>query len=90
MELIQSRIPSGLSFVHLHPASVVEPGGTNKVPVSVRDGLNPTREGKLQWRVCLHLHLEQGRMLLVQRSHGCECHFFLPYRRELEVPESLL
>ena len=77
MELNQSRIPSGVPLMHLHSASTVELGGMNKVPVSVRDRLSPTREGKLRWRVCLHLHLEQGRMLLVQRSHGCECHFIL-------------
>ena len=48
------------SLVQLHPASVVEPGGTRKVPASVRDRLSPTREGKLQCKVCLYPHLEQG------------------------------
>ena len=90
MELNQSRIPSGLPLMHLQSTSMVELGGTSKVPVSVRDRLSPTREGKLQWRVCLHLHLEQGRMFLVQRSHGCECHFILSYRWKLAVPEPLL
>ena len=48
------------SLVQLHPASVVEPGGTRKVPASVRDRLSPTMEGKLQCKVCLYPHLEQG------------------------------
>ena len=77
MELNQSRIPSGLPLMHLQSTSMVELGGTSKVPVSVRDRLSPTREGKLQWRVCLHPHLEQGRTLLVEKSHGCGCCFFL-------------
>ena len=46
--------------MHLHPASVVEPGGTGKSPVSVRDRLNQTRGGKLWWKICLHPHLVQG------------------------------
>lgn len=36
----------GLRLVHLHPASVVEPGGMNKAPMLVRDRLNLTKEGK--------------------------------------------
>ena len=72
MELSQSGMPSGLPLVHLHPASVVEPGGMSKTPASVRDRLSPTREGKL----CLHPHLEHGRTLLVEKSHGCGCCFF--------------
>ena len=76
VELNQSGIPSRLPLVHLHPASVVELGGTSKTPASVRDRLSPTREGKLRWRVCLHPHLEQGRMLPVGKSHGCGCRFF--------------
>ena len=88
MELNQSWMPSGLPLVHLHPTSVVEPGGMSKTPALVRDRLSPTREGKLWWR--LHPHLEQGRMLLVEKSHGCGCHFFSSYRWELAVPEPLL
>ena len=88
MELSQSGMPSGLLLVHLHPASVVKPGGMNKVPVSVRDRLSLTREGKLQWGVCLHPHLEQGATLLVEKSHGCGA--FLSYGWELAVPEPLL
>ena len=49
MELNQSRIPSGLPLMHLQSTSMVELGGTSKVPVSVRDRLSPTREGKLQY-----------------------------------------
>ena len=63
-------------LVHLHPASVVEPGGMSKTPVLVRDRLSPTREEKLWWRVCLHPHLEKGRTLPVQKSHSCGCRFF--------------
>ena len=55
------------SLVQLHPASVVEPGGTRKVPASVRDRLSPTREGKLWCTVCLHPHLEQGGTPPVER-----------------------
>ena len=58
IELNQSRIPSGLLLVNLHPALVVEPGGMSMVPVSVRDRLSLTREGKLSCKICLHPHLE--------------------------------
>ena len=47
--------------VHLHPTLVVEPGRMRKEPVSVRDRLNLTR-WKLQCKVCLHPHIEQGGM----------------------------
>ena len=57
--------------------------------VSIRDILRLSVEGKLQWKVCLHPHLEQGGMPLVERSHGCGCHIFLFYRWELAVPEPL-
>ena len=77
-------------LVHLHPASVVEPGGTSKMPALVRDRLSPTREEKLWWRVCLHPHLEKGRTLPVEKSHSCGCCFFLSYRWEQAVPEPLL
>ena len=49
MELNQSGMPSGLPLVHLHPTSVVEPGGTRKT--LHRDRLSATREGNLQWRL---------------------------------------
>ena len=80
MELNQSGMPPGLALVHLHPTSVVDPGGTSKTPASVRDRLSPAREGKLPWRVCLHPHLEQRGTPLVERSHGCGCRLFLSYR----------
>ena len=57
-ELSQFGVPSGLSLVHLHPTSVVEPGVTSKAPASIRDRLSLTREGKLRWKVCLHPHLK--------------------------------
>ena len=31
----------------------------SKVPASVRDRLGPTRVAKLQWKFCLHPHVEQ-------------------------------
>ena len=89
MELNQSGMPSGLPLVHLHSASV-EPAGMSKTPASVRDRLSPIRKGKLLCKVCLDPHLEQGRMLPVEKSHGCGCCFFLSYRWELAVPEPLL
>ena len=79
-ELNHTGMTLSLPLVHLHPALVVEPEGTSKAPVLVRERLSPTREGKFQWKVCLHLHLEQGRMPLVERSDGCGCCFFLSYR----------
>ena len=83
-------MPSGLPLVHLHPTSVLELGGTSTVLASVRDRLSLTREGKLWWRVHLHPHLEQGGVLLVEKSHICGCRFFLSYRWELTVSEPLL
>ena len=59
---------SGLLKLHLHPALVVEPGGMCKAPVSVRDRLSPTREGKLWWKVYLHSHLEQGGTPLIEKK----------------------
>ena len=81
---------SGLPLVPLHPTSVVEPGGTSKMPASVRDRLRPTKEGKLWWRVCVQPHLEQEGMPLEERSHGGGYCFFPSYRWELTVPEPLL
>ena len=59
MELNQSGMLSGLPLMHLYPALVVELGEMSKMPALVRDRLSLTREGKLQWRVCLHPNLEQ-------------------------------
>ena len=84
-------MPSGLPLVHLHPASLVEPGGTSKVPVWVRDRLSPAKEGKLQRKVCLHPHLEQGGMPLMEGSKCAGHRFFLSYRGEvLKVTDSTL
>ena len=47
--------------VHLHPALVVESGGTSRAPASRRDRLSPAREGKLRRKVCVYRHLQQGR-----------------------------
>ena len=52
--------------MHLHPISVVEPGGMSRSPPSVRDRLSPTREGKLWCKVCLHPRVEQGGTPLVE------------------------
>ena len=76
MELNQSGMPSGLSLMHLHHTSVVEQGGTSKMPALVGDRLSPTREGKLWWGVCPHPHLQKGRTLLVEKSHSHEYAFF--------------
>ena len=90
MELNQSGMLSGLPLVHLHPTLVVELEGMRKMSSSVRDRLSLTREGKLQWKVCLHTHLEQGGTPPVERRHSHGCSFFLSYRWELTVPEPLL
>ena len=70
---------SGLPLVHLHPASVIEPGGTSKMPALVRDRLSPTREEKFRWKVCLHPHLEQRRMIPVEKeAMAVNAIFFFP------------
>ena len=69
-----SGMSSGLPLVHPHPISVVELGGTSMSPVSVRDRPSPTRKEKLWCKVCLHTHLDQGGMPLVER--GCWSLFF--------------
>ena len=76
MELNQSGMPSGLPPVHLHPTSVVEPGGTSKTPALVKDRLSLIRES-FGGEVCLQSHLEQGRKPPVEKSHVYGCHFFL-------------
>ena len=53
--------------VLLHSILVVEQGGISTAPVSVRVRLSLTRDGKLQCKVCLHPHLEQGGMPPVER-----------------------
>ena len=68
---------------------VVEPEGTSKALGSVRDWLSPAREGKLQWKLCLHPHLEQGGAPPMEGSKGAGRRFFLSYRWELlKVPDS--
>ena len=57
-------MPSGLPLVHPHPVLVVELVGTTMMPASAKDRLCLTRKEKLQCKVCLHPHLEQGGMLL--------------------------
>ena len=76
MEPSQFGMPSSLPLVHLHRTLVAEPGGTNKVPVLVRDRGSLTREGKLCWKVWLHPDLEQAVARLVEGSLGRVCHFF--------------
>ena len=61
-------MPSGLTLVHPHPISVVEPGRTSRLPVSVRDRLSPTKKEKLWCKVCLQCRLEQGGMPLVEKQ----------------------
>ena len=75
--------------MHLYITSVVEPRGMNKSPVSIRVRLSLAREEKLQWKVCLHLHLEQGGTSPVEGSKGAGHCSFLSYRWELlKVPDS--
>ena len=82
-------MPSGLPLVHLYPALVVEPGGTSKVPALLRDKLSLAREGKLQWKVCLHPHVEQGGTPPMEGSKGPGHRFFLSYKGEvLKVTDS--
>ena len=81
-------MPSGLPLVHLHPVLMVEPWETSMVPASVRDRLNPTMQGKLRHKVCLHPHLEQGGTPPVERWYLSL--FFLSYRWELTIPASVL
>ena len=89
MELNQSGMPSGLPPVHLHPTSVVQPGGTSKTPALVKDRLSPIRES-FGGEVCLQSHLEQGRKPPVEKSHVCGFRFFLSYRWKLAIPKPLL
>ena len=82
-------MPSGLPLAHLHPASVVESGGTGKAPASTRDRLSLAREGKLRWKVCLYPYLEQGGTPLMEGSKRAGHHFLLSYGWELlKVPDS--
>ena len=59
---------SGLPLVHLHPISVVEPGGMSRSHVSVRDRLSSTRKENLWYKFCLYPHLEQAGMPPVERG----------------------
>ena len=45
-ELNQSEVPSGLSLVHLHPTSVVEPGGMNEYGASIGKGQTKSDQGR--------------------------------------------
>ena len=82
-------MPLDLPLVHLYATSVVEPGGMSKAPLSVRDRLSLAKEGKLQWKVCLHLHLEQGGTSSMEGSKGAGHCSFLSYRWVLvKVPDS--
>ena len=55
--------------ISIHPVLVIEPGGTSRLPVSVRGRLSMTRKEKLWCKVCLHSHLEQGWTPPVERGH---------------------
>ena len=45
-ELNQSEVPSGLSLVHLHPTSLVEPGGMNEYGASIGKGQTKSDQGR--------------------------------------------
>ena len=47
MELSQSGMPSGLPLGYLHPALVIELGGTNKMAASVTDKVQPGKESSV-------------------------------------------
>lgn len=78
-----------LPLVHLYATSMVEPGGMSKAPVWVRDRLSLAKEGKLQLRVCLHLHLEQGGTSPMEGSKMLVTALFsLTGRVLVKVPDS--
>jgi len=82
-------MPLGLPLVHLHPP----PGRTSRDQYGACIGKGQTKfdqgRGALVDIVCLHPHLEQERMLLVEGSKGAGCCFFLFNRWELlKVPDS--
>jgi hypothetical protein len=82
-------MPSDLPLVYLYVTSVVKPGGMSKTPVSVRDRLSLAREGKLHWKVCLHLYLEQGGTSPMEGSKDAGHCSILSYRWVLvKVPDS--
>ena len=82
-------MPLDLPLVYLYATSMVKPGGMSKAPVSVRDRLSLAWEGKLQWKVCLHLYLEQGGTSPLEGSKGAGHHSILSYRWVLvKVPDS--
>ena len=76
------------TLVHLHPTSVIELGRMSKAPVSVRDRLSPTREGKLLWKVCLHPSRE-GR-LWWEEAMAVDDAFFCLTDGSQQFPEPLL
>ena len=78
-------MPSGLPLVHPHPVLVVELVGTTMMPASAKDRLCLTRKEKLQCKVCLHPHIEQGRTPPVER--WCWS-LFSSYTWELTIPAS--
>ena len=73
--------------VHLRPSPVVEPGGMRVGQLLWWGQVNSGRGRKLRWKTCLHPHLQQGGMPLVEKSHNAECCFYLSYIWELTVPE---
>ena len=75
---------------HLHPTSVVEPGGTSKTPALVWDRLSLTREGKLQWRVLYILPSRAGKDASGGRKPWLWMPLLFSYRWELAIPEPLL
>lgn len=48
----------------------------SKVPMSIRDRLSLTMEGKLQWKVCLHRDVVQGWVRPVEKGCNYRCIFF--------------
>ena len=46
------------------------------MPATARGRLSPTREGKSPWKNLSAPHLEQGRMLLVEKAMAVPAAFF--------------
>lgn len=90
---VELEINSGCRWIFpwciSYATSMVEPGGMSKA-YSVRDRLSlKTAEGKLQLKVCLHLHLEQGGTSPMEGSKDAGHCSFLSYRWVLvKVPDS--
>ena len=91
MELNQSGMPSGLPPVHLHPTSVVEPGGMNEYGTSIGKGQTKSDQGRKASVESLSTPPSRaGRDASGGKKPQLWMCFFLFYRSEIAVPEQLL